>query len=59
LDGDDDNDDSVFEYIIILIIETMSHDKIKVVSSYIYNPSDLLGTGTWGSVYLARHKETG
>jgi hypothetical protein len=37
----------------------MSHEKIKVVSNYIYCPNDILGTGTWGSVYLAKHKETG
>ena len=26
------------------------------MSDYVYSPSDLLGTGTWGSVFRARHK---
>ena len=39
------------------LFEFMSHDKLKVVSEYVYSPSDILGTGTWGSVYRARHKQ--
>lgn len=35
----------------------MNHDRVKVVSEYVYSPSDILGTGTWGSVFRARHKQ--
>lgn len=35
----------------------MNHEKLKSVSDYVYSPSDILGTGTWGSVYRARHRE--
>ena len=34
----------------------MNHEKLKVVSDYVYSPSDILGTGTWGSVFKARRK---
>ena len=37
----------------------MSHEKVKVVSEYVYCAGDILGTGTWGSVFLAKHRETG
>ena len=30
--------------------------KEKVAANYIYNSDDVLGSGTWGSVYKARHK---
>jgi hypothetical protein len=36
----------------------MNHDKYKVVSNYIYSPSDILGTGTWGTVFKARIKDS-
>lgn len=35
----------------------MNHEKYKVVSDYVYSPSDILGTGTWGTVYRARRKD--
>ena len=41
------------------IIRSMSHEKVKVVSEYVYCAGDILGTGTWGSVFLAKHRETG
>lgn len=37
---------------------TMNHEKYKVVSNYTYSPSDVLGTGTWGTVYRARLKDS-
>lgn len=35
----------------------MNREKMKSVSDYVYSPSDMLGTGTWGSVYRARHNK--
>jgi hypothetical protein len=35
----------------------MNKEKYKVVSGYIYNPSDILGVGTWGTVYKAMKKD--
>lgn len=36
----------------------MNSEKWKVVSNYIYSPSDVLGTGTWGTVYKAKLKDS-
>lgn len=36
----------------------MNHDKYKVVSNYTYSPADVLGTGTWGTVFRARLKDS-
>ena len=36
----------------------MNHEKLKVVGDYIYSPIDILGTGTWGSVFKARHRQS-
>lgn len=36
----------------------INHEKYKIVSNYIYSPSDVLGTGTWGTVYRAKLKDS-
>lgn len=32
-------------------------ERLKSVSDYVYSQADILGTGTWGSVYRARHNK--
>jgi hypothetical protein len=36
----------------------MNHEKYKVVSNYVYSVADVLGTGTWGTVYRAKIKDS-
>lgn len=35
----------------------MIQDKHKVVGNFSYNPEDILGSGAWGTVYKAKHKD--
>ena len=45
-------------YIFLNISIIMMHEKYKIVSQYIYSPADVLGTGTWGTVYKGKLKNS-
>ena len=35
----------------------MNKEKHKVAGNFYYSPEDILGSGTWGTVYKARHTD--